>query len=344
MRQSARIYISDHCSYHKKKDHALLLVPDNASTAVNHRNYDWYSPELIRSYGELAEHYNTAIIPARIRHPKDKPHAEGSVRNVSTWITAALRNEQFFSLAELNAGIREKLERLNSKPFQKKEGSRSSLFFSEEKYLLSPLPATRFELASWTQPTIQFNYHVAVDRMFYSVPFQYINNAVEVRLTEHAVEVFLKETHERIASHKRLFGRPGQYSTILEHMPKDHQQYVAWDGDRFKRWARQSGENTYAVIDYILSNAKIEQQAYRSCMGIMRLADKHSKTKLESACRKAMECSGRPSYKSIKDLIATLRPEDIAIEEKREDQSVKRNPFSLVRGAKYYGGGRNADE
>jgi hypothetical protein len=176
------------------------------------------------------------------------------------------------------------------------------------------------------------------------VPCQYINNAVEVRLTEPAVEVFLKETHERIASHKRLFGRPGQYSTILEHMPKDHQQYVAWDGDRFKRWARQSGENTYAVIDYILSNAKIEQQAYRSCMGIMRLADKHSKTKLESACRKAMECSGRPSYKSIKDLIATLRPEDIAIEEKREDQSVKRNPFSLVRGAKYYGGGRNADE
>jgi transposase len=321
-----------------------ILVPDNASTAVNHKKYDWYSPELIRSYGELAEHYNTAIIPARIRHPKDKPHAEGSVCNASTWITAALRNEQFFSLVELNAGIREKLERLNTKPFQKKEGSRSSSFFGEEKYLLSPLPATRYELASWSQPTVQFNYHVEVDRMFYSVPFQYINNDVEVRLTEHTVEVFLKKSHERIASHKRLFGRPGQYSTIPEHMPKDHQQYLAWDGDRFKRWARQSGENTYAVIDYILSNAKIEQQAYRSCMGIMRLADKHSKAKLESACRKAMECSGRPSYKSIKDLIATLRPEDIAIEEKREDQSVKRNPFSLVRGAKYYGGGRNADE
>jgi transposase len=197
---------------------AKILVPDNASTAVSHRNYDWYSPDLIRSYGELAEHYNTAIIPARIRHPKDKPHAEGSVRNVSTWITAALRNEQFFSLKELNAAIREKLERLNSKPFQKKEGSRSSLFLGEEKYLLSPLPATRFELATWSQPTIQFNYHVEVDKMFYSVPSHYINNAVEARLTEHIVEVFLKETHERIASHKRLIGRPGQYSTILEHM------------------------------------------------------------------------------------------------------------------------------
>jgi transposase len=321
-----------------------ILVPDNASTAVNHRNYDWYSPDLIRSYQELAEHYNTAIIPARIRHPKDKPHAEGAVSNVSTWITAALRNEQFFSLTELNAEIRQKLERLNSKPFQKKEGSRSSLFLGEEKYLLSPLPAVRFELATWSQPTIQFNYHVEVDKMFYSVPFHYISNPVEARLTEHVVEVFLKETHERIASHKRLRGRPGQYSTILEHMPKDHQQYVQWDGDRFRRWAQQSGKYTCDVIDYILSTAKVEQQAYRSCMGIMRLADKHSREKLEAACRKAMECSGRPSYKSIKDLIATLRPEDLATQEKQEGPPGKKNPFSLVRGSKYYGGAHNADE
>jgi len=196
-----------------------------------------------------------------------------------------------------------------------------------EKYLLSPLPTTRFELATWSQPTIQFNYHVEVDKMFYSVPFHYINNAVEARLTEHIVEVFLKETHERIASHKRLIGRPGQYSTILEHMPKDHQQYVIWDGDRFRRWAQQSGKNTCDVIDYILSTAKVEQQAYRSCMGIMRLADKHSKAKLEAACKKAMECSGRPSYKSIRDLIATLRPEDLVTQQ--EELLKRRIPSAL---------------
>ena len=126
-----------------------ILVPDNASTSVDHKNSDWYSPKLIRIYQEMAEHYGTAIIPARIRAPKDKPNAEGSVRNVSTWITAALRNEQFFSLSELNTAIREKLKHLNSANFQKKEGSRQSLFLGEEKPLLMPLPATSFEPAVW---------------------------------------------------------------------------------------------------------------------------------------------------------------------------------------------------
>ena len=134
-----------------------ILVPDNASTAVDHKNSDWYSPKLIRIYQEMAEHYGTAIIPARIRAPKDKPNAEGSVRNVSTWITAALRNEQFFSLSELNTAIREKLKHFNSANFQKKESSRQSLFLGEEKPLLMPLPATRFESAVWKQATVQFN-------------------------------------------------------------------------------------------------------------------------------------------------------------------------------------------
>ena len=181
-----------------------ILVPDNASTAVDHKNSDWYSPKLIRIYQEMAEHYGTAIIPARIRAPKDKPNAEGSVRNVSTWITAALRNEQFFSLSELNTAIREKLKHFNSANFQKKESSRQSLFLGEEKPLLMPLPATRFESAVWKQATVQFNYHVAADKMYYSVPYQYIRDKVDVRLTGQTVEIFYN--NERIASHKRLYG------------------------------------------------------------------------------------------------------------------------------------------
>ena len=132
----------------------------------------------------MAEHYGIAIIPARVRKPKEKPGAEGNVGNISTWITAALRNEQFFSLSELNQAIHKKLEAYNASDFQKKEGSRLSIFLGEEKPLLAPLPATRFEMCEWKEATVQFNYHIAVDKMYYSVPHQYIKDKVDVRVTE----------------------------------------------------------------------------------------------------------------------------------------------------------------
>ena len=147
-----------------------ILVPDNTKTAVLHTG-DWYTQELNTVYHEMAEHYNTAILPARVRAPKDKPNAEGSVGVISTWITAALRNEQFFSLAELNRAIREKLEEFSHRPFQKKEGSRYEIFVAEELPLMAKLPATRYELAEWKSATVQFNYHISVDGMLYSVPY-----------------------------------------------------------------------------------------------------------------------------------------------------------------------------
>lgn len=151
---------------------AKILVPDNCKTAVIH-NKDWYNQQLNTIYHEMAEHYGTAIIPARVKKPKDKPNVEGSVGNISTWITAALRNEQFFSLAELNSAIKEKLEALNTQLFQKKEGSRLGLFLNEELPLLTPLPATPYELAEWKQATVQFNYHISVEGMLYSIPYDY---------------------------------------------------------------------------------------------------------------------------------------------------------------------------
>ena len=222
-----------------------ILVPDNAPTATNRKQSDKYEPVLIQSYQELAQHYNTAIIPARVRTPKDKPNAEGNVGHVFTWITAALRNEQFFSLVELNQEIRKKLRKYNEANFEKKEGSRSSLFLEEEKPLLAPLPATRFELAEHRTATVQFNYHVAVDKMYYSVPYQYIKDKVDVRITDTTIEIF--KDHSRIASHRRLYGRPGQYSTVLEHMPPDHQKYLELNGDRFRKWAETIGINTCKV-------------------------------------------------------------------------------------------------
>ena len=314
---------------------AKILVSDNCATAVNIKQSSWYTPDLNTTYYEMAEHYGSVIIPARVRKPKDKPNVEGSVGIVSRWITAALRNEQFFSLAELNSAIGEKLGEFNASLFQKKEGSRLSLFLEEEKPLMATLPATRFELVDWRQATVQFNYHIAADKMYYSVPHQYIKNKVDVRVSQTTIEVFYQ--HERISSHRRLYGRPGQYSTVTEHMPEDHQKYLEWDGDRFRRWANQIGANTNDVVNGILASGRVEQQSYRSCMGLLKLSEKYSPALLDEACRKALSYSNSPSYKSVKNLLVAMKDKpDI---EPQETQ--KTNQHGITRGARYYGGARH---
>ena len=311
-----------------------ILTPDNCTTAVNHSKSDWYTTELNTTYHEMAEHYNLAIIPARVRKPKDKPNAEGSVGHISTWITAALRNEQFFSLAELNVAIREKLRTYNANKFQKKDCSRLSLFLGEEQPLLAPLPATPFEVAEWKIATVQFNYHIAVNKMYYSVPYQYIKNKVDVRITDTTIEIFYK--HNRIASHRRLCGRPGMYSTVTEHMPEDHQKYLEWNGERFRKWATRIGTNTYEVVNAILTSGRVEQQSYRGCMGLLKLADKYSEAKLEAACKKALTYTNTPSFKSIKNLLVTMS-NSLEIETIQEETTKK---SGITRGARYYGGKR----
>ena len=309
---------------------ARILVPDNCKTAVVH-NGGFKDQQVNETYQEMAEYYGTAIIPARVRAPKDKPNAEGTVGNISTWITAALRDEQFFSLAELNLAIRDKLELFNQRLFQKKEGSRRSLFLGEEKPLLAPLPATRFELSDWKTATVQFNYHISVDGMLYSVPYEYIKKKVDIRVTDTTIEIFYN--HNRIASHRRLKGRPGQYSTITEHMPADHQKYLEWNGDRFRKWAERIGINTYTAVNAILTSKSVEQQTYRSCMGLLKLAEKYSDALLEAACKKALSYTASPSYKSIKNLLVT-GSEKLASE--AIDTKTTHKAHGITRGADYY--------
>ena len=307
---------------------AKILVPDNCKTAVIHNN-GWYNQQINTVYHEMSEHYGTAIIPARVRKPKDKPNAESSVRGVSTWITAALRNEQFFTLAELNSAIREKLKDFNAKLFQKKEGSRLELFSKEELPLLGPLPLTPYELAEWKQATVQFNYHISIDGMAYSVPYKYIKCKVDVRVTDKTIEIFY--THNRIASHCRLYGRKGQYSTTIEHMPEDHQKYIEWNGERFRKWAEKIGTNTYKVINALLTSKSVEQQTYRSCMGLLKLADKYSISRLETACEKALTYTLSPSYKSIKNILTAGADKSV------KEESSHKNKHGITRGAGYYG-------
>ncbi len=309
-----------------------ILVPDNTKTAVIHNN-DWYTQELNAVYHEMAEHYNTAIIPARVRAPRDKPNAEGSVGVVSTWITAALRNEQFFSLAELNGAIRRKLKEFVNRTFEKKEGTRYEIFRDEELPLLAKLPATPYELAEWKQATVQFNYHISVDGMLYSVPYEFIKRKVDVRVTDTIIEIFYN--HTRIASHRRLYGRKGQYSTVTEHMPPEHQQYLEWNGDRFRKWAERIGPNTCKVVNAILASQRVEQQSYRSCMGLLKLADKYSEQRLEAACIKALTYTATPSYKSIKNILA-VGQDKANKESKTPDTASTQNKHAITRGADYY--------
>ena len=309
---------------------ARILVPNNCKTAVVH-NGGFKDQQINETYQEMAEHYGTAIIPARVRSPKDKPNAEGTVGNISTWITAALRKEQFFSLAELNRAIRDKLELFNQRLFQKKEGSRRSLFLGEEKPLLAPLPATRFELSDWKTATVQFNYHISVDGMLYSVPYEYIKKKVDVKVTDTTIEIFYN--HNRIASHRRLKGRTGQYSTVTEHMPEDHQKYLEWNGDRFRKWAERIGINTYTAVNAILTSKGVEQQTYRSCMGLLKLAEKYSDALLEAACKKALSYTASPSYKSIKNILVTGSDK---LASKTTDTKTTQKARGITRGADYY--------
>ena len=308
-----------------------ILVPDNLKTGV--AQCSWYTPVINKTYHEMAEHYGTAVIPARVRKPQDKPKAENTVGIVSTWILAALRRQQFFSLAELNQAMQEKLAELNRKPFQKKSGSRQIAFVEEEKPALLPLPRDPYELATWRIATVQFNYHISVDKMQYSVPYEYIKHKVDVRLTRNVVEVFFGGT--RICSHPRLFGREGQYSTVAEHMPQEHRQYLSWNAERFLAWAKKIGPHAHAAVSAILTAHKVEQQGYKSCLALLKLADKYSIERLEAACAKALSYTPQPSYKSIQTILQT--GQDKLKTEDRTNHSADSEEFGFVRGAGYYG-------
>ena len=308
-----------------------ILVPDNLKTGVMKNTKA--ETVLNKTYQELSEHYGTAVIPARVRTPKDKPTVEGAVGNISTFILAAIRSQRFFSLRELNAVIREKLHAFNHKPFQKKEGSRASVFVEERTFLL-PLPKNAFELASWKIATVQYNYHVSVDGQFYSVPYEYIKRKVDVRLTRNVVEVIFEGI--RVCSHVRLHGRQGQYSTQEAHMPPNHQQYTQWNGDRFRKWAAKIGENTATIVETILTGYKVEQQGYRACMALLKMADTYTPERLETACGRALSYTPRPSYKAIQ---AILKSGQDKISEKSAAPSDP-SPFGFTRGADYYGRGR----
>ena len=272
-------------------------MPDNLRAGVTkaHR----YEPDINPTYQDLATHYGVAIIPARVRRPRDKAKAEVGVQVVERWILAALRHRQCFSLAELNRAIRALLETLNNRPFRKLPGSRCVLFEQLDKPALRPLPADAYEYAEWKQARVHIDYHVEVHGHYYSVPHALVKKQVDVRITANIIECFYRG--RRIASHRRSHHK-GRHTTVIAHMPEAHRQAGEWSPQRLERWAARIGTATARLVRHRLTVRQHPRQAYRSCLGLLRLGKTYGNDRLEAACRRALTL-GSHSYKSIESIL-----------------------------------------
>jgi transposase len=276
---------------------STLVVPDNLKAGVSVANR--YEPEINRTYEEWARYYDCAIVPARVHRPKDKAKAEKGVQDVERRMLAALRHRTFFNLTELNEALSWLLIQHNERPFQKLPGSRRTLFEQLDKPALKPLPQQPYEYAEWKKARVNIDYHVAVDGRYYSVPYQLVNQPLDIRLTATAVECFHK--NKRVASHLRA-PRSGQYTTVTAHMPKAHQDYLQWTPERLVRWARKTGPETVRVVETILTSRPHPQQGFRACLGLMRLGKEYGDDRLETACGRALAVAA-VGFKSIESIL-----------------------------------------
>lgn len=259
-----------------------LVVPDNLRSGVTAPNF--YDPAINPTYQELARHYGVAILPARVRKPRDKAKVEAGVLLAQRWILARLRHQRFFSLEEVNRAIRPLLAELNARPFRKLPGSRRSVFEGVDQPALKPLRAERYEFAEWKVATVGIDYHVEAAGHYYSVPYRHARQKVDVRLTAGTVEIFQKG--ERIASHPRSAAR-GRHTTTDAHLAPAHRKVAGWNSQRFLDWAAKVGPHTQAAIDHILRSRTHPQQGYRTALGVLRLAKTYGNERLEAACDRA---------------------------------------------------------
>lgn len=310
-----------------------IVVPDNLKAGVT--NPCRYEPDINPTYQDLAEHYGTTVIPTRPGKPRDKAKVESAVLVAERWILAALRNHTFFSLSELNRAIDEKLRDLNKRKFKKLDTSRKSLYESIDKPALKPLPLHRYEYADWKRAKVNIDYHVEVDRHYYSVPYQLVREQVDVRLTATSVEVLFK--NRRVAAHKRSY-IPGDFTTLKEHMPKSHQRYLQWTPSRIIKWAGKNGPNTEKLVTRILERKPHPEQGFRSVLGIVSLSKHYTPERVEKASIRALAI-GSCSYRSVKSILKNgLDRQPLLFEHPEEAQqpSAHRN----IRGRQYYQGGK----
>ncbi|PZX37001.1 transposase [Roseinatronobacter thiooxidans] len=273
------------------------IVSDNLKAGVTKACF--YDPAINRTYADMAAHYDTAVVPARPYKPKDKAKAEGGVLLAERWILARLRNHQFFSLAEVNAAIRPLLDRLNDKLSRHLGANRRQIFEQLDKPALKLLPVAPYVYAEWKKCRAGLDYHVAIDKHYYSVPYQLLKRELWARITDRTIEVF--HVGQRVASHVRTSSN-GKHSTLRDHMPAHHQFRDDWTPDRITARAARVGPNVASFVEVAMRSRKHPEQGYRTCLGVIRLADKFGRDRLDAACSRALEINAR-SYSSLLSIL-----------------------------------------
>ncbi len=305
-----------------------VTVPDQLKSAVTRACR--YEPGLARSYEDWARHYGTTVIPARPRKPRDKAKVEVAVQVVERWIVARLRHESFFTLAALNARIRELLEALNDRPMRAYGESRRARFERLERAALRALPIEPFVHADWKGARVNLDYHVELERHCYSVPYALVHERVELRATAITVEIFHRGA--RVGAHVRRDG-PG-HSTDPAHMPRAHRKHLEWTPSRLVHWGGSVGPHTAALVEVILAERRHPEQGYRSCLGILRLARQYGRERLEAACERALAVRAR-SYRHVQSILQRGLDRVPAIASEPAPSATART-HANVRGGTYY--------
>jgi transposase len=278
---------------------AAMIVSDNLKSGITKACF--YEPNVNRTYEEMADHYDTAIVPARPKKPKDKAKVEAGVLVATRWVIAKLRKRTFFSLAELNAAIRDCVEQINNRVTRHLGASRRSLFEEIERSTLKSLPTTDYVFAQWKQCRAGIDYHVEIDQHYYSVPYTLVRQELWASYTASTVEVFHRG--KRVAVHRR--GPPNRgHTTLPEHMPSSHRRYADWTLERIKREAGEIGPNATALVEVILREKRHPEQGFRSCLGIVRLVGRFDRERVEAACERALAIGAR-SFSSVKSILDT---------------------------------------
>lgn len=303
------------------------IVPDQLKSGVVKACR--YEPVAQRTYAEMARHYETSILPARPRKPKDKAKVEVAVQIVQRWILARLRNRVFHSLESLNDAIWLLLEDLNNRTMKRYGKSRRQLFDEIDKPALAPIRADRFVFAQWKQAKVNIDYHIVFNDHFYSAPSSHARDTVEIRASLTTIEIYYKG--KRIASHQRSHQKGG-YTTEPEHMPKAHQKHLEWSPSRMQSWALTMGPCVETMVTRILESRPHPEMGYRSCLGILRLEKQYGAARLNAACERALTVGAR-SYRHINSILKN-NLDQIALGEETEETTPA--PHENVRGADYY--------
>ena len=313
---------------------AEITVPDNLKSGVT--KPDYYEPDLNPTYAALAEHYKTAVIPARVRKPRDKAKVEQGVLLAERWIIARLRNRQFHSLVDVRAAVRELNTALNDKPMQKLAYSRRQLFEAIERSALLPLPASPFELCDYKRVRVNLDYHVEYDAHYYSVHYTHFVNAqrdMEVRATATGIEVFF--AGRRVATHVRSYDPIKKYITMPEHMPASHRQNLEWTPLRLIGWGETIGPSTGRLIEEILIRRPHPEQGFKSCLAVLRLAKDFPAERFERACARAVRHRAY-SYKSVKAILKNNLDKEPLAEPTEPDPQLALPLHENIRGPEYY--------